>query len=56
LLLAAGPLIAQDRPATPPASPARPTARPDDPAGVKLPADSTIRREAFATVKGQREP
>ncbi len=44
--LAAAPLVAQDRPTTPAPSPA----------AVKFPIDTVTRRDAVATIKGQRVP
>lgn len=54
-LLATSSLPAQDRPSGAPA-PARPAARADTGAAVRLPADSALRRDAVVTIKGQRVP
>lgn len=60
-LSAAATLPAQDRRPTPPATqPAAPTPRPvsrgDSSAVVRVLADSTLRRDGVATIKGQRVP
>lgn len=58
-LLLASTLSAQDRPTQPPTTPAaqpvRLAAR-DSVGAVRFPTDSTVRREAVATIKGQRVP
>jgi len=53
LLLLPTPLVPQERPVQPPS---RPAARADTGGAVRFPADSTIQREAVASIKGQRVP